>query len=338
MDIFSLKIGDLIQKLYIRSDAFISGVLEGGASDYHDQFGHVVSALFLTNWPKKYSHLSSPVVFSTQTLIAEQIAELFQRMMIRCSPKDINEHRILYYGTLGKKVVIEIQNEICAKLSGHTCTINFPDPNGTKLSKNEALSWTCLFAIEDLHVLAKDIIGQRAKQQKKFSVDSYQVITNLVNCAEFNHFKQKVAKLMYYMAVNPDALAETKEHRNYIMKNCLSMMGLEPNDPEMNARFGQYLSDAALSCFYETFIQKIGALDTRGISDFDKPFSAMTIEELNALPVEYFLPQEDIPFDLLIESEPPPKNDYWIGVARYETTRDLYLIEQILPPSSQSLS
>ncbi len=335
MDIFSLKIGDLVQKLYIHSDAFNSDVTKGGASDYHDQLGHVISAIFLTNWPKKYSRLSSPIVFSTRTLIAEQIAELFQRMMVRCAPKDIRDRRILYDGTLSKETIFEIQNEVCTQFPDNTCRIKFPDPNGTKLSKSEALSWTCLFAIEDLHVFVKDIIGQKAKRQQISSASFQQFMENFVNCNQFNYFKKKVAKLMYSMAVKPEVLAETQKYRNTIMRNCFSMMGCKQADPEMNSCIGQYLSDENLACFYETFIQQIDDLDRRGTSYADKPFSAMAIKELNALPVTYFLPGDDIPFDLLIEDEPSPKTDRWTGVARYETTRDLYLIEQILPPSSR---
>jgi len=327
MDIVSLTIGDIVPKLYIDYNGLGSGVCKGDASDYHDRFGHVVAALFLTNWPKKYPALSAPVVFSTRTLSAEQIAELFQRMTIRCTSQDIKYRRILYKNTLSQEVIADIQNEISSQFPEKRCRINFPDPNGEKLSKSEALSWVFLFAIEDLHVFAKLAIEQNKN------------IPNIGPAGEkldiyplFEDFKKRVARLMYYMAANPQALEDTKKERDRIMKNCLEMMGLDAEDEEMKFSIGQYLRDEELSCFYDTFIAAVERLDMRGISEFGKSFSAMTMAELNTIPVEYFLPEEDIPFDLRLEGEPYETTDRWLGIAKYETARDLYLIEQILPP------
>ena len=50
-----LKIGEIVRQLYQEVDNFGSGIVEGGASSYHDELGHVIAAIFLTDWPRKYS-------------------------------------------------------------------------------------------------------------------------------------------------------------------------------------------------------------------------------------------------------------------------------------------
>lgn len=333
----NLKIGEIVKKLYLEEDNFGGGIFEGGASNYHDQFGHIIAAAFLSNWAREYSFISSPVVFSTQTLAAEQIAELFQRMIIRCEKGNIREHKILYNGTLEQTKITRILDHISFQFEENQCKVNFPSPNGIKLSKNEALSWTILFALEDLHVFAKYAVGHfdasltnRSKLLKRWFDDSIL----------FNNFKEIVARLMYYMAVNPNTLHSTKVYRKYLMDNCISIMGLKKYNHQLKPIIGEYLSDEELSLFYDTFIEYVNDLDKRGISLFGKPFSCMTIEQLDSLKIDSFLPSKDIPFKLSFEGQfpyssnfIPKKRDYWLGIARYEKLRDIYLIENILPPS-----
>ncbi len=338
----SLKVGEIVQKLYLELDGFGSGIVEGGASNYHDQLGHVIAAAFLTNWPREYSFISSPVVFSTQTLVAEQISELVQRMIIRCSPGKIRDHKLLYSGSLDRKTITRIQDDVCSKVNDNKCQMSVPSPKGSKLSKNEALSWVFLFAIEDLHVFAKNEIGQIIDGLDTSPANQLKIREMLFDhSTSFNKFKEQVAQLMHYMAANPDVLDETKHYRRYLMENCLSLMGIEEYDSCMNPVIGKYLSDEELSDFYDTFIEYFDDLDKRGISDLGKPFSAMTIAELDTLPISHFLPSEEIPFKLLFKHELPEATDYfpeatdhWVGIARYESRRDIYLIEDILPPSS----
>lgn len=338
----SLKVGEIVKKLYIERDSSGSGIVEGGASNYHDRLGHVIAAIFLTDWPQAYKSLSSPVVFSTQTLVAEQISELVQRMLVRCSPGNIREHKLLYSGSLEKTKITRIQDNICSKFKDNRCQMNIPYTNGHKLSKNEALSWVFLFAIEDLHVFAKSEIGQiidrlncslenKINLRKKLFEDSN----------SFNDFKEKVAHLMYYMATNPEALSETKKYRKYLMKNCRFMMDLEEYNAFLNPIIGKYLSDDELSDFYDTFIEDINDLDRQGIHQFGKPFSAMTMKELDTISIRHFLPSKRIPFKLILKHDISGKTDdvdreidRWVGIARYEARRDIYPIEDILPPSS----
>lgn len=339
----SLKIGEIVKKLYVEVDSFGSGIVEGGASNYHDQLGHVIGAVFLTNWPREYSFISSPVVFSTTTLAAEQISELIQRMIIRCSPVCIRDYKLLYDGTLDKKTITTIQDNVCSQFQDNQCKMSFPSPDGNKLSKNEALSWVFLYAIEDLHVFGKHTIEQNVIKYLNTSFDNYLQLHKKLfdNSTSFNKFKEQVGQLMYHMATNSEALEDTKNYRKYLMENCLSMMGLEEYDSYLNPVMGEYLSDEELSDFYDTFIEYVDNLDARGIDLFGKPFSAMTIKELDTVPISHFLPSEDIPFKLLLKHELPQAKDYspeatdhWVGIARYEARRDLYLIEEILPPSS----
>ncbi|MEL7038263.1 MAG: hypothetical protein AAFO04_22000 [Cyanobacteria bacterium J06592_8] len=338
----SLKVGEIVQKLYLELDGFGSGIVEGGASNYHDQLGHVIASVFLTNWPREYSFLSSPVVFSTQTLVAEQISELVQRMIIRCSPGSVRNHKLLFSGSLDPKKITQIQDDVCSQLNDNQCQMSVPSPNGNKLSKNEALSWVFLFAIEDLHVFAKYQIGQIIDSLDTSLANQLQIRERLFDhSTSFNKFKEQVAQLMYYMAANPEVLEETKYYRRYLMENCLSLMSIEDYNSCMNSIIGKYLSDEELSDFYDTFIEYFDDLDERGISNFGKPFSAMTIAELETLPISHFLPSEEVPFKLLFKDELPEATDYlpeatdhWVGIAKYEARRDIYLIEDILPPSS----
>ncbi|MGD1804561.1 hypothetical protein ACP6PL_03840 [Dapis sp. BLCC M126] len=331
----SLTVGEIVQKLYLELDSFGSGIIKGGASNYHDQLGHVIAAVFLTNWPREYSFISSPVVFSTQTLVAEQIAELVQRMIVRCSPGSIRNHKLLYSGSLNQKKITPIQDNVCSKLNDHQCQMSVPSPNGNKLSKNEALSWVFLFAIEDLHLFAKYKIGKIIDGLDTSLANNFKIREKLFDSStSFNKFKEQVAQLMYYMAANPEVLEETKDYRKYLMENCLSLMSLEDYSSCMNPIIGKYLSDEELSDFYDTFIEYFDDLDERGISDFGKPFSCLTIEQLDTLPISYFLPSQEIPFKLLFKDELPQATDNWVGITKYEARRDIYLIEDILPPYS----
>src|SRR5690349_10214261 len=132
-----MKVGQIVQKMLNKN------VKINGASKYHDQLGHIISAAFLTKWPLK--KFDAPVIFDTNNLASEQLAELCQRMLVRCQYEDATQVTFLYPGsiTLSKKDEL-LQSALNGKKGA---LINMPNQNGKKLSKNEALGWTHLFAI-----------------------------------------------------------------------------------------------------------------------------------------------------------------------------------------------
>ncbi len=335
---FSLTIGDVVQRLYTEPDELTSGIVKDGASNYHDQLGHVISAVFLTGWPLKKLPILAPVVFSTDRLLPEQLAELLQRMLIRCSPKNPRSHRIIYRGSLDQKTIHRIQNLVFANIPEDQCWMNAPDPKGNKLTKDEALAWVFLYCLEDLHVFAKEILNKRPREENDGLPDLWTSSVEEINPALFEAFKEEVAYMMYFMAMHPSSNAETKSYRLHLMENCLPMMGLEGNDLEMHQRISTYLSDETLSVFYDTFIEPVSELDARGISLFGKAFSRMTIAELNDIPVRCFLPNKDIPFSLILEGETPIHPEHWTGVVSYDSQRDLYVIQTVLPPTSATVA
>lgn len=103
----SMAIGEILGRL-----CGVRHVTYGGASLFHDEFGHIISSILLTQWPDD-PRLSAPVVWSTETIIPEQLAELCQRMMVRTLPRCITgglaRNRIHVAGTLDDAMMERVE-------------------------------------------------------------------------------------------------------------------------------------------------------------------------------------------------------------------------------------
>jgi len=245
-------------------------------------------------------------------------------MFIRCAPQPveggIERHRIHVKDTLTSDMMRRVEARVFQ--GSTTPTINLPDPSGEKLSKVEALAWTYLFAAEDVHILAERLASQRG---------------HTMNAASLMGYRERVAQLMYTYATEPKLSDATRSRtaRHQLMREGYPALGLVP-DPESEQIFGQYLSDAALSQWYDTFLPACDALDSQAVGSFNRTFSQLSIEELRALSVRAFLPHTDRTsshFRWVFEGEEVADNDdKWTAVLRYETRRCLWLIVDIKPP------
>lgn len=300
----------------------VSHVVDGGASKFHDEFGHIVSAIALTGWPGD-ERFSAPVVWSTDALVPEQLAELCQRMFIRSAlssvASGIEAAAIHVDGTLGSGPLRRIQSRVFSAVEGEP-TINLPDEKGTKLSKLEALAWTYLFAVEDIHIFASRIVANRGQD---------------MDPVRLARFKERVGELMYQYAITPDVSTTTMgiAERKHLMEGCFEMLGLDP-DEEMSRIFGHYLSDETLGHWYDSFLPYFDALDSQGLKAVGRPFSQLSINELRALKVSSFLPERDTDglFAWFREGEEIDVRDKWVGVLRFETARKLWIIVDVSPP------
>mmetsp|Transcript_249 Transcript_249/g.369 ORF Transcript_249/g.369 Transcript_249/m.369 type:complete len:127 (-) Transcript_249:229-609(-) len=119
--------------------------------------------------------------------------------------------------------------------------MKFPDENGEKLTKKDALAWTYLFAMEDLWVLSIDVLGKDTVDQQKL-VD----------------FKKKIAELMYKIAMEPED--DLGEIRWEIMDNFYKELDIKVNK-NLQENVFYHFSDKVLHKYYDTFLDPFSNLD-----------------------------------------------------------------------------
>lgn len=317
-----MTVGDVLERL-----CGVAHVVDGGASLFHDEFGHIISAIALTRWPDE-GGFSAPVVWSTDELIPEQLAELNQRMFIRARQHSIVDGiakaAIHVDGTLDDDMMTRIEQRLFSKVDGEP-TINMPNHEGDKLTKIEALAWTYLFAIEDIHIFANRIIARRGQR---------------IDTTVLTRFKEYVGELMYRYAMEPSSVSApvVRDERQQIMNRCFDMLQLDIDD-ELWRVFGRYLSDERLGAWYDAFLPHFSALDAQGQSSIGQAFSQLSIHELRSLSVSTFIPERPDIDDLFVwirQGEHVDAPDKWIGVLRYEDARSLWVITDIRPPTIDS--
>lgn len=317
-----MTIGEIVERL-----CGIGHVTYGGASLFHDELGHIISAIMLTRWPED-PRFRAPVVWSTETIVPEQLAELCQRMLIRASPRCITDgiasNRIHVKGTLDDAMIRRIEDRLSEQIPG-TLTMNWPDEHGDKLSKREALAWTYLFAIEDIHIFAE-----------RYSIKKY---GQPLDTARLARFREQVAELMYIYAVNPD-ISGVQAHarsRYQTIRDCFEALGLQ-REREAEIMFGQHLSDELLNRWYDTFLSHFDALDSTGSRRFGQAFSRLSLDELHQLEARGCVPEIRAPFDWIFAGEPVKSGEQWLGVVDYDERRRLWLVVDAIPPEHRTSS
>jgi len=312
-----MTLGEIVERL-----CGVSHVSFDGASLFHDEFGHVISPILLTRWPED-SRFNAPVVWSTETIIPEQLAELCQRMIIRASPRRLTgglaKARIHVAGTLDESMLRRVEAELLSP-SASPETIKFPDQDGEKLTKAEALAWTYLYAVEDIHIFAERYSLQKGRRR--------------IHPERLDAFRERVAELMYSYALSPASSQESGriDERLDLIGRCFEALDM-PEDRDARVIFGAHMSDATLSRFYDTFLPHFDALDAAGVEKTGRPFSQLRVEELHALDTRAFLPSTDPPFTWMFAGEAVRATDKWLGVLRFDETRDVWLIVDVIPPA-----
>lgn len=197
--------------------------------------------------------------------------------------------------------------------------MNWPDERGEKLSKLEALAWTYLFAVEDIHIFAERYSIRKTGQR--------------LESTRLAAFRERVADLMYLYAVQPD-LSESDAQvraRRQLIHECFDALGMQ-REREAEVIFGDHLSDSLLSRWYDTFLPYFDALDADGMGRLGHSFSRMGLNDLHALEARTFLPTTRPPFDWQFAGEPVRPSDRWLGILRYDEMRQLWLIADVMPP------
>ncbi|NEP00378.1 MAG: hypothetical protein F6K58_17195 [Symploca sp. SIO2E9] len=344
-------IGSLVSQLYKNPDDPEGEIQPGQASDYHDELGHIVAAWF---YGLGYTlKTGKNIATSTERVLPEQINELSQRMMMRCSlqaPKfKDNQHNheparagLPMLSTGAKKQVAGSAEK------NKNLTIMRPDPKGRKLTKNETLAWTVLYCLEDLHILAEHVLCRRQTEMmlnslslpdgiSRFTISDPWSQTTKANLDFENpyalySFKQSVAAVMDYLMVEPDAVHETRPYREYLCENAVTLMGLYEGDYELENRIMRLLNDDKLSDFYDTFKPCLDALDAVTIPTYYKALSQHTVEELRRLPVTITLQAPKPPIYVTDQTELTADSCLWKAIAIYEQSRELLLIDDFIPP------
>jgi hypothetical protein len=298
----------------VRRQFFNETVLDGDASPCHDEFGHVIGTALLTTWP---AHSCVPIILSTEHCATEQLAELLQRMLVRCRPhtyisvRDPNA-RIYFLNTLSRSQL----DVIDARLKAQNLQLQFgrPDPRGTKLSKLEALRWTALYALEDTHIMALKVM-----QYRKTKPD---------NPLAFECYKEDVAVWMYQLACG----GAWPHNYDKFLANSLETMTCRTAVGGAANRISNCLTVGQLSNFYDTFAPYLDALEKRVRCQFGKALSAMTLTEIRALKLGTFL-MDNVPFRTVLNEAKIQHSTDWQGVLSYDELRKIYCITKIIPPT-----